>query len=47
MCQHVSPTHTDGITSRTRKLYTTQERSDLGTESFTLIRFLILNEEKC
>ena len=26
-------------------LYTTQERSDLGVESFTLIRLLILNEE--
>ena len=26
-------------------VYTTQERSDLGTESFNLIRFLILNEE--
>ena len=44
MCRHVSPTYTDLHPAQVN-LYTTQERSDLGTESFTLIRFLILDEE--
>ena len=44
MCRHVLPTYTE-LHPAYVNLYTTQERSDLGTESFTLIRFLILYEE--
>jgi len=44
MCRHVSPTYTELHPAQVN-LYTTQERSDLGTESLTFIRFFILKEE--
>ena len=44
MCRHVSPIYTELHPAQVN-LQTTQERSDLGTESFTLIKSLILKEE--
>jgi len=44
MCRHVSPTYTELHPAHVN-LYTTQERSDLGTESLTFIRFFTLKEE--
>ena len=44
MCRHVSPTYTELHPAQVN-LQTTEERSDLGTESFTLIKSLILKEE--
>ena len=44
MCWHVSPTYTELHPAQVN-LQTTEERSDLGTESFTLIKSLILKEE--
>ena len=44
MCRHVSPAYTELHPSQVN-IYGTQERRDLGTESFTFIRFLILKED--
>ena len=43
MCRHFSPTYTELHPSHVN-LQATQERSDEGTESLTLIRFLIVQE---
>jgi len=43
-CRLVSPTYAE-LHSAQINLYTTLERNDLGTESLTFIKFLILNEE--